>query len=138
MRLGLVLILLCCSGCYVSSFHYGTPIATELLPELVDGSTTRAEVFAKFGPPSAFYRPELLDLILEGEDVEPIPGRVDDDIYTYQYVTTEVRMLFLPILFLHFNTESVSDTLVVFFDDQGIVRYHAFRHDDPSAARPDE
>jgi hypothetical protein len=75
--------------------------------------------------------------VLESDDIKPIPGRVDDDIYTYQYVTTSVSVFFLPVLFLHFNTESVSDTLVVFFDEKGIVRYHAFRHDDPNAASDD-
>jgi hypothetical protein len=137
MRGALLLLFLCCSGCYVSTFHYGTPIATDLLPDVQDGKTTRAEVFDKFGPPAAFYRPELIDLIFENEDLQPIPGRVDDDIYTYQYVTTQVKIFFLPILFLHFNTESVSDTLVVFFDEKGVVRYHAFRHDDPNAASDD-
>ncbi|MFO0980651.1 MAG: hypothetical protein U1E76_02710 [Planctomycetota bacterium] len=116
------LALSCLCGCYVNTYHYGTPIPPEHLSEIVDGRTGRAQVVQSFGPPSAFYRPELLDLALgRAKDAEAIPSRVDDDIFTYQYVTTKVRAFFLPLLFITFRSQSVSDTLVVFFDERGTV-----------------
>ena len=37
----------------------------------------------------------------------------------------------MPILFTIADTETRSTTLSVFFDEHGVVRYHAFRRDGP-------
>lgn len=134
----IVLLLLALCGCYVNTTHWGTPIPQEHLGGIVDGTTTRASIVQDFGPPSAFYRPDLIDAILgRSSSSEGIPGRVDDDIFTYQYVTAKARVLFFPILFLRFSSETISDTLVVFFDEHGVVKYHAFRHDESDPPKRD-
>ena len=52
------------SGCFSFSGSFGAPIPVDYLDRIEPGRTTRGEITAWFGPPSAFARPGLLDLVL--------------------------------------------------------------------------
>jgi hypothetical protein len=137
---GLAAILLgaMLSGCISFSGHFGTRLRVEHLPQIQDGVTTREEIMTWFGPPSAFFNPTFLDLIL-GEEDEMLNAEASllDDVYTYRYIENETTLFFIPIFFAVFETVAVSETLTVFFDESGRVRYHAYRRDVPRPGEDD-
>jgi hypothetical protein len=129
--LSTALLLPWASGCMSFSGHFGSRIHVENLPRIEDGVTTREEITSWFGPPSAFYNPTFLDLIFVGDaepEVSPI-APVLDDVYTYRHIENETRILFVPLLFALVRSEAESETLTVFFDEDGVVEYHAYRRD---------
>lgn len=123
------------SGCVNFSGKFGTPIATEYLDRIRDGETTRAEITAWFGPPSAFYNPTFLDVVLEDEeDIVSTGAPLLNDVYTYRFIQNDSTLFFVPVLFARISAVAVSETLTVFFDEEGRVAYHAYRRDEPRAA----
>jgi hypothetical protein len=136
--LGGVLLGVACSGCISFSGHFGTRIRVENIPRIEPGVTTREEVIAWFGPPSAFFNPTLLDLIVGGEDeAEDAPAPLLNDVYTYRYTENESTIFFVPIFFGLIDTVAVSETLTIFFDESGRVEYHAYRRDVPRPGKDD-
>ena len=127
---GAVLLAVMLSGCISFSGHFGTKIRVEHIPKIEDGVTTREEIMSWFGPPSAFFNPSFLDVILGDEDEMMDTGTaVLNDVYSYRYIENESTLFFIPILFGLFDAEAVSETLIVFFDEEGRVEYHAYRRD---------
>lgn len=130
--LGGVLAALLMSGCISFSGHFGTQIRHENIPRIQDGVTTREEIMTWFGPPSAFFNPSLLDVILGDEDETFDSGApVLNDVYTYRYIENKTTLFFIPIFFGVFDAVAISDTLTIFFDENGRVEYHAYRRDVP-------
>ena len=132
-----VLILLAVSsfGCVSFSGEFGTRIPTENLPRIHDGETTREEIIAWFGPPSAFFNPSFLDIILEDEEDLATHAPLLNDVYTYRYMENDTSLIFFPILFGKVDAAAMAETLTVFFDESGRVQYHAYRRD---LARPEK
>lgn len=132
LGLGALLPALALTGCVSFSGHFGTRIRVENIPRIEDGVTTREEIIRWFGPPSAFFNPSFLDVIL-GEEEEMLASgeAVLNDVYTYRYVENETTLFFVPIFVGVFRTEAVAETLTIFFDESGRVEYHAYRWDDP-------
>lgn len=125
-------VLLLCSGCISFSGEFGTPIPADAVQAIRDGQTTRADIHRVFGPPSALYNPTFLDVVLEDED--DITGSVApllDDIYTYRFIQNDSTLWFIPIFFASLEARAVTETLTIFFDEAGRVRYHAYRRDEP-------
>ena len=130
-RLGLAVLLGASPGCINLSSQFGTPISEQRVLEIEDGKTTRDQVREWFGPPSAFFRPSLLDIIFEDEqDILARGAPLSEDIYSWRFIESETRIVFLPILFAKMDIDNRATTLAVFFDDNGVVRYHAFRKDE--------
>lgn len=127
--------LLLGTGCATYSDQFGTRIRVEHLDRVVAGETTRDEILALFGPPSAFYNPTFLDIITgDQRDVE-VPSPFLNDVFTYRFIANDTRILFIPALFMFVDGGATYETLSIFFDAQGIVEYHAYRVD---PARPKE
>jgi len=136
--LGGVLPALALSGCISFSGHFGTKIPVENLPRIEDGVTTREEVMSWFGPPSAFFNPSFLDVIFADEDEMIGSGAgVLNDVFTYRYIENKSTLFFIPILVGFLDTLAVSETLTIFFDENGTVRYHAYRRDAPRPKKGD-
>ena len=57
------------------------------------------------------------------------PTRVEDDVFAWQEVIVDGRVLFFPILFFWVDARITSRTLVVFFDGDGMVVYSGYRED---------
>ena len=130
--LGALLPALALSGCVSFSGHFGTKIRVENIPRIEDGVTTREEVMSWFGPPSAFFNPSFLDVIFGDEDELIGSGAVVlNDVYTYRYIENKTKLFFVPIFVAVLRTEAVSETLTIFFDENGRVEYHAYRWDVP-------
>lgn len=129
---GLVLGFLA-SGCASLSGDFGTPIATEYLARIRDGETTRLEIILWFGPPSAFFNPTFLEIIVGDIEEAETPAPLLDDVYTYRFIENATKVFFVPILFAKIDAAATAETLTVFFDAEGRVKYHAYRRDQ---ARP--
>jgi len=136
--LGAVLLGAVLSGCISFSGHFGTEIRVEHIPRIEEGVTTREEVMSWFGPPSAFFNPTFLDVIL-GEEDEMMDSEAGllNDVFTYRYIENKTTLFFIPIFFGVFDTVAVSETLTIFFDENGRVRYHAYRRDVPRPRKDD-
>jgi len=136
--LGAVLLGAVLSGCISFSGHFGTEIRVEHIPRIEEGVTTREEVMSWFGPPSAFFNPTFLDVIL-GEEDEMMDSEVGllNDVFTYRYIENKSTLLFVPILVGFVDTVAVSETLTIFFDENGRVKYHAYRRDVPRPRKGD-
>jgi len=117
------------SGCISVRGGFGNAIHPSSVARIEPGVTTRKEVTALFGPPSAFFKPSLLDLIFGGQPEAP-DAPVVEDVYTYRYVETRTRILLIPVLYGRVTAADRSTTLTVFFDADGVVRYYGFRVDD--------
>jgi hypothetical protein len=136
--LGAVLPALALSGCISFSGHFGTKIRVENIPRIEDGVTTREEVMSWFGPPSAFFNPTFLDVILASEEEVIGPGAaVLNDVYTYRYIENKTTLFFVPIFVAFLDTVAVAETLTIFFDENGRVEYHAYRRDVPRPGKDD-
>ena len=117
------------SGCFSIRGEFGSVIAPNSVEEIRPGVTTREEVTALFGPPSAFFKPSLLDLIFAGQPEAP-DAPIVEDVYTYRHVETRTKLLLIPVLYGRVTAADRSTTLTVFFDSDGVVRYYGFRVDD--------
>lgn len=120
-----------CSGCLSLSGEFGTRISQDALLRVEDGKTTREEITSWFGPPSAFYNPTVLDLIVGNYGGEDIQAPLLNDVFSYRYIENRTSVFFIPLLFARLDARGTAETLVVFFDENGRVRYHAFRRDEP-------
>lgn len=122
------------TGCFSLSGHFGAPIPQERVVEIRAGETTREQITAWFGPPSAFFKPGLLELILaDGSEVEAPSAPVVEDVYSYRYIETRVRIAIVPLILLRARATTQTESLIVFFDENGVVSYHGFRRDGPGS-----
>jgi hypothetical protein len=125
-------VALACAGCFTVTGSFGAPIPLGHIDQIEPGVTTRDQITAWFGPPSAFYRPGLLELITgDGEELEVASAPVTQDVYSYRYVESRIRVLVIPLLVLRARGTSHMETLTVFFDDNGRVLDHGYRRDVP-------
>ena len=75
-------------------------------------------------------------MILEGEPEFGGPvAPITEEVYTYRYTETRARLFLIPIFYARVTSADASTTLTVFFDERGVVRYHAFRRDDNITGR---
>jgi hypothetical protein len=126
------------TGCFSVRGSFGAKIPVEWLERIEPGRTTRAEITAWFGPPSAFSRPGLLDLITGNDDGVEEPRPVIEDVYSYRYVESRLRVLLIPLVALRATATTRAESLAVFFDEHGVVRYYGYRLDSPDTAIGDD
>ncbi|RKY20745.1 MAG: hypothetical protein DRQ55_06630 [Planctomycetota bacterium] len=136
LRLVLALLLagLAAPGCIVFRDRAGVPVTQEMAQAIEPGVTTRDEVLAIAGAPTGLFGTNLLSTLTRaGESVEQpsTPGRIQPDVYTWQEIDVRAQVTFFPILFLWSSAEISSRTLMVVFDEQGIVTDKAWREDLP-------
>ena len=53
-------------------------------------------------------------------------------IATWSGIQNDSTLWFIPIFFASLEARASSETLTIFFDEQGLVRYHAYRRDAPA------
>ena len=126
----LLLFALTRAGCFSMSGHFGTAIPEHRVAEIESGKTTREEITAWFGPPSAFYKPSLLELILTSIDEDEASARIVEDVYSYRFIETRVRVAVVPLIALWARATTRTQSLAVFFGDDGTVLYYGYRVDD--------
>jgi outer membrane protein assembly factor BamE (lipoprotein component of BamABCDE complex) len=128
-RIACLAIAVALPACFSVRGEFGNVIHPSSVEAILPGVTTRAEVTALFGPPSAFFKPSLLDMIFGGQP-ETLDAPVVEDVYTYRHVETRTQLVMIPILYASVTAADRSTTLTVFFDSDGVVRYYGFRVDD--------
>jgi hypothetical protein len=97
--------------------------------QIVPGRSTKADVLALLGPPNEYTRPELVAAL--ADDRARLSGALalanrSHDVFTWQYDEVDLDGTVL-LLFNAFAAEAVSDLLVVFFDEYGVVTDVAVR-----------
>ena len=117
------------SGCFSVRAEFGTVIPPGSVEEIRPGVTTREEVTALLGPPSAFFKPSLLDRIFGSVPQMP-DALVVEDVYTYRHIETRTQVLLIPVFYARVTAADRATTLTVFFDAKGLVEYYGFRIDD--------
>ena len=107
--------LLAAPGCSVSRTYKGSKIRAIPAEHLIPGKTTKSQVLRIFGPP------------------DEIMPQHDGDLFAYRYgrKNTESFKVEEPIftglqLFKYSLSRQKRDSLVVLFDEEGVVRSFAF------------
>lgn len=126
-------LALATAGCAQFSGEFGTRVQVENLGRIVVGETTRDEILLWFGPPSGFFNPNFLDVILQDQRDVEVPAPVLNDVFTWRFIENDTRVFFIPLLYSRVDAGATYETLTVFFDERGLVEYHAYRKD---PARP--
>jgi len=128
----LVLLALLLPGCIVLRDDAGVDVPDAAVSRIEAGRTTREQLLTELGPPTGRFSTNLLATITRSEapiEAPGTPGRIDDDVLTWQSLHISARVAFFPLLFTWVDTEFTSRTLTVWFDESGRVRYSAFRED---------
>ena len=128
----LALAALAAAGCVNFHERAGVPLDASLQERILPGRTTRADVLEQLGPPTGLYDANLLAVLTRiGQPLSApwSPTRVEDDVFAWQEVIVDGRVLFFPILFFWVDARITSRTLVVFFDGDGMVVYSGYRED---------
>jgi hypothetical protein len=132
VKLGAVCALACAAwlgaGCFTIEVTAGNEVPTERVPEIMPGTTTKAEILDWFGAPEDYTDPSGLRRVLDDgvvlpEDVVALPYA---DVLVFETTHGRVKGVLL-FLFNWFDVHVTSDRLVVFFDDQDRVLYYGFR-----------
>ena len=111
---GAVLALVVLVGCATGTERFGSPLPADRVPQLEVGRTTRAEALTLLGPP---VRDPHADKGADRGDAEPEP--VDRALY-WQYREHHERFASV-ILFTYYFQETLTDTLMVVFDEHDVV-----------------
>jgi hypothetical protein len=132
VKLGAVCALACAAwlgaGCFTIEVTAGNEVPTERVPEIMPGTTTKAEILDWFGAPEDYTDPSGLRRVLDDgvvlpEDVVALPYA---DVLVFETTHGRVKGVLL-FLFNWIDVHVTSDRLVVFFDDQDRVLYYGFR-----------
>jgi outer membrane protein assembly factor BamE (lipoprotein component of BamABCDE complex) len=103
-------------ACTIGRVYVGSEIAEDPQVKIATGSTTKSEVLKIYGPPDAVHR------------------QYDGDLFIYRYFRRNASILDLrePIVtrlsvFSYTKIQQKTDSLVILFDGDGVVRSFGFR-----------
>lgn len=111
LALGLALVASLASGCTLTRVYVGTPVRFELAEALRPGESGKGEVLRRLGAPDGIVR------------------QFDGDIFVYRYERRNRATFRIqePVitnleLFSYSRSEQKHDSIVVLFDEEGVVR----------------
>jgi len=125
-------VVLLAPGCIVFNDHIGAPVTERMHDAIEVGVSTRDDVLYVAGAPTGTYGTNLLNVVTQVGSTfdQPItPGRMQPDIYVWQEVDAKARFAFFPILFFWSKATLTSRTLMVVFDEDGVVQDKGYRED---------
>jgi hypothetical protein len=102
-------------GCATGMERYGRPFQSDRIAQIEPGVTTRAEVLGLLGPP---VRDPRNRRDAEADDVAPEP--IERALY-WEYRERRERFG-SAILFTYFSQETLTDSLMVVFDENDVVQ----------------
>lgn len=126
--LSMLLALPLAAGCAVGRFTEGNRLPLDRVERIEPGVTTKQEILAWFGPPQNYTEGSLLEQLIVSDEITPgsvAPYRFSD-VLAYQFHEGRASALFL-LLFNYVRLEVESDHLVIFFDENDVVRYFGVR-----------
>jgi hypothetical protein len=133
LRLGSLCLALAAAGCALGTQRFGREIDETRISSLEVGVSTKADVLATFGPPTAYSHLPVADDEEErrkrerGRELEP-ESEPPPDAFVYEY-REDRESFFTVLLFTRFHREVLTDRLLVFFDEQEVVRHVAFERE---------
>jgi hypothetical protein len=110
--LALALLL---SGCTIGRWYMGSPLLADPNQALLVGSTSKADVLGRFGPPDRILRQRTGDVFVYRQDQR--------NSSEFNLVEPFTRF----VLFTWEKTQDKSDRLMVFFDPAGVVSAFGYR-----------
>ena len=129
-RLGLALCCALLAGCVTGTDRVGRAIDPRDVASVRIGHTSKQEVLDLFGPPTTLGAPgggAPQSSIVGPEQVPEGTGRtLEGDVYTYEYREEHELFFSIFLLYTYFDREVLADTLLVGFDESGVVSYMAF------------
>jgi len=123
LLLGLVL-----TGCISARYSEGEAIPWDAVAEVQPGQTTKNEVLEAFGAPQNFSSPSALAEFLEnqGLEAEAYSRYPFADVFAYQADYGALRG-FTLILYTRFELKIVSNLVLIYFDEEGVVTHLGVR-----------
>ena len=109
-------------GCATGRERFGRPIATERLAQIEVGRSTRSEVLALLGPPLRDPHEKKGDASAD-EEREPVERAL------YWEYSERHELFGSAILFTYYSQETLTDTLMVVFDERNVVEVVAFERE---------
>jgi hypothetical protein len=125
-------MLLAMPACLMFSDRAGVPVTAAMAERIHVGNTTRDEVLAIVGAPTGTYDTDLLATVTRSGQTFEAPSAlqaIHPDIYTWQQIDVRAQVAFFPVLFAWSTARITSRTLMVIFDEHGIVSDKAYRED---------
>jgi hypothetical protein len=119
-------------ACLTFSDRAGVPVTAAMAERIHVGSTTRDEVLVIVGAPTGTYDTNLLATVTRSGQKFEAPSAlqpIHPDIYTWQQIDVRAQVAFFPVLFAWSTARITSRTLMVIFDEHGIVSDKAYRED---------
>jgi hypothetical protein len=112
-----------------ASGGFGPVLDPAVVATLVPGETSKAEVLERLGPPQEYVRPEILTSLVD--ETARIDGAISlgnrsRDAFTWQYDDLKGSGTFL-VLYNRIQIDAESQLLVVFFDENDVVREVSLR-----------
>lgn len=110
------------AGCITGNYREGSEIPWERVAQIIPGETTKSEILDQFGAPQNFSAPTAMPEFFESRGLEASSySRYPfTDVFTYQLSRGKLRG-FIAIFYNRFRIDIVSDLVVIFFDEQGVV-----------------
>ena len=109
-------LLVLASGCTIERWYVGSPLQANPQQVLVVGSTPKAEVLARLGPPNRILRQKTGDVFVYHHD-----QRNKSELNITEPLFTRFT------LFEWVKVQDKSDRLMVFFDRAGVVSAFGYR-----------
>ncbi|HVM95531.1 MAG TPA: hypothetical protein VMT89_04035 [Candidatus Acidoferrales bacterium] len=132
-RLTILLACVLLTGCAIGRTFRDQPIDEAKIATIVRGTTTKAEILDKFGPPQEIDARELSaigvpveSLMSRRGDKPPVERIVTARWFRYTYTRGNGQLASI-ILFTYGEFDQKSDDLVIFFDGDDKVEDFAFR-----------
>lgn len=113
-------------GCATGIERFGTPIPFERVAQIEPGRSTRAEILTLFGPPTAssLYLPDKA-LPEEAGNAPLAAVRAGEEVLLWEYQERHERFG-TALLYTYFSHRTLTDTLLVVLDANGVVSHAAF------------
>ena len=109
-------------GCATGRERFGRPIASERLAQIEVGRSTRSEVLALLGPPLRDPH-EKKRAASEDEEREPVERAL------YWEYSERHELFGSAILYTYYSQDTLTDTLMVVFDERNVVEAVAFERE---------
>lgn len=107
-------------GCAMGTERFGRPLLEEQIAQIQVGRSTRAEVLALLGPPVRDPHER---------DAENGVERAPNERALYWEYSERRERFATAILYTFFSQETLVDSLMVTFDDRGVVEVVAFERE---------
>ena len=122
---------LACAACVNIRYREGSPLPRERIALIKPGETTKAEVLTWFGAPEGFSDVSTLERLVRNLDLEPesVLDLPFADALVFRFTEGVSKGYAIVPVYVNLDLRVLSDTLVVFFDDEDKVLYYGLQEE---------